>query len=52
MPGVRATHNVRMLWIRNGLHLSSGPRFSPGDGGFFTLTANHVFLTEEVDSDD
>jgi hypothetical protein len=52
VPGVRATHNVRMLWFRNGAHFSSGPRFAPGDGGFFSLTADHVFLTEEVDADD
>jgi predicted phage baseplate assembly protein len=52
VPGVLATHGLRMLWLRNGFHFSSGPRFSPGDGGFFTLTANHVFLSDEVQVDD
>jgi hypothetical protein len=52
VPGVLASHGLKMLWLRNGFHFSSGPRFSPGDGGFFTLTANHVFLSDEVQADD
>jgi hypothetical protein len=52
IAGVRATHHMRMFWLRNGTHLSSGPRFTPGDGGFFTLTADHLFLSEEVEVDD
>jgi hypothetical protein len=52
VPGVLATHGLKMLWLRNGLHFSSGPRFSPGDGGFFTLTPTHVFLSDEVQVDD
>jgi hypothetical protein len=48
VPGVLATHNLLMAWIRNGFHLSAGPRFVPGDGGFFALQSQYLFLSEEV----
>lgn len=49
LPGVQAVHGVTMSWVRSGgsakgfgflllLHIvAHGPRFSPGEGGFFTL---------------
>ena len=49
VPGVLAVHGITMSWARSTgsgpglgvlllLHLSAhGPRFSPGEGGFFTL---------------
>jgi hypothetical protein len=52
VPGVVATHRLRMLWFRNGWHLSGGPRFRPGAGGFFALTPQYVLLSEEVSVDD
>jgi hypothetical protein len=48
VPGVLATHQLLMLWLRNGLHSSTGPRFSPGSGGFFTMRPEHLFLAEEA----
>jgi hypothetical protein len=50
VPGVLATHQLKMLWIRNGLQQSSGPRFQPGAGGFFTMRPEHLFLAAEVES--
>ena len=53
VPGVLATHHMRLVWRRGWLwHFSSGPRFNPGAGGFFTLTAADLSLSEEVDADD
>lgn len=52
VPGVLATRELRMLWIRGGVHLSGGPRFTPGAGGFFALVPGGVLLAEEVASDD
>jgi len=51
VPGVAATHQLLMLWIRNGLNSSTGPRFSPGAGGFFTMRPEHLFLAEEANDD-
>jgi predicted phage baseplate assembly protein len=53
IPGVLATHHMRLVWTRGWLwHVSSGPCFNPGAGGFFTLTAADLSLSEEVDADD
>jgi len=53
IPGVLATHHMRLVWTRGWLwHFSSGPRFDPGAGGFFILTAADLSLSEEVDADD
>jgi hypothetical protein len=53
VPGVLATHGLRMRWLRNGTHLSSaGRRFPPGEGGFFTLQPQRLLLAEEVAVDD
>ena len=48
VPGVLASRQLRFYWIRNGLHVSAGPRFNPGDGGFFQLPAQLGLLTAEV----
>lgn len=48
VPGVSASRQLLMMWIRNGVHKSSGPRFKPGPGGFFTMRPEHLFLAEEV----
>jgi hypothetical protein len=52
VPGVLATHNLLMLWIRTGWHVSAGPRFDPGAGGFFALSPQYLLLSEEVAVDD
>jgi hypothetical protein len=53
VPGVLATHKLHLWWFRGWkLHSSYGPRFSPGDGGFFTLTDADLSLSEEVETDD
>jgi hypothetical protein len=53
IPGVLATHQMRLVWTRGGIwQFSSGPRFDPGAGGFFTLPATDLSLSEEVDADD
>ena len=52
VPGVLASHQLMMVWIRKGVHKSTGPRFSPGAGGFFTMRPEHLFLaTEEAIAD-
>ena len=44
---------LRLVWTRGWLwHASSGPRFNPGAGGFFTLTPADLSLSEEVDAHD
>lgn len=48
VPGVLATHDLLMKWDRNGWHVSSGPRFQPGEGGFFALQPRNLLLSEEV----
>jgi len=48
VPGVLATDDLLMVWVRNGLHWSLGPRFEPGGGGFFTLKPELVFLYDVV----
>jgi hypothetical protein len=48
VPGVLASRQLRFYWIRNGLHISSGPRFDPGDGGFFHVLPQFALLTGEV----
>lgn len=50
VPGVLASRQLRFYWIRKGLHVSAGPRFDPGDGGFFHLLPQLVLLTGEVAS--
>jgi predicted phage baseplate assembly protein len=54
IPGVLATHHLRMTWSRGGMLMffSTGPRFDPGSGGFFTLTAAGLALSEEAGADD
>jgi hypothetical protein len=53
IPGVLATHRLRMTWWRGQFRFFSyGPRFNPGSGGFFTLTATDLALSEEVGADD
>jgi hypothetical protein len=53
VPGVLATHRLRIRWRRLGQHhTSTGHRFTPGDGGFFALTADRLHLTEEVEPHD
>jgi len=47
VPGVLASHQLMMLWLRNGVHKSTGPRFEPGAGGFFTMRPEHLFLVSE-----
>ncbi len=51
VPGVLASHQLLMVWLRKGVHKSSGPRFDPGPGGFFTMRPEHLYLAEEVESD-
>jgi len=49
VPGILAAHALHMSWVRNGVFYDSdGPRFDPGDGGFFTLPAGDLSLGEEV----
>ncbi|MHA7291332.1 baseplate J/gp47 family protein [Arthrobacter sp. MDT3-24] len=48
VPGVLASRQLRFYWIRSGLHISVGPRFDPGDGGFFHVLPKLVLLTGEV----
>jgi uncharacterized phage protein gp47/JayE len=48
VPGVLASRQLRFYWIRNGLHVSAGPRFDPGDGGFFAVLPQLVLLTGEA----
>lgn len=50
VPGVLASRQLRFYWIRSGLHVSAGPRFDPGDGGFFRVAPRLVLLTGEVAS--
>jgi hypothetical protein len=50
VPGVLASRQLRFYWIRNGLHISAGPRFDPGDGGFFFVLPQLVLLTGEAAS--
>ena len=59
MPGVLAVHGITMGWPRftataKGLTLlrlvhllANGPRFSPGEGGFFTLDDDHLSVGVE-----
>ncbi|HKB32409.1 MAG TPA: hypothetical protein VKF16_00945 [Candidatus Dormibacteraeota bacterium] len=48
VPGVLATHHMWFLWVRAGSYFASGgPRFDPGPGGFFTVTADSLWLSEE-----
>jgi hypothetical protein len=47
---VLASRQLRFYWIRNGLHISAGPRFDPGDGGFFAVLPQLVLLTGEAAS--
>jgi hypothetical protein len=52
VPGILAAHTLQMSWVRNGQsYISSGPRFDPGGGGFFTLAAENLSLGEEVQGD-
>lgn len=58
VPGVLATHDLRMRWRRPGVFpfggtstVSGGPRFSPGPGGFFTITPERVLLPREENGD-
>jgi hypothetical protein len=44
VPGVLATHDLTMKWFSNWWHISGGPRFVPGNGGFFTLTKDRLHL--------
>ncbi|GAA1954747.1 hypothetical protein GCM10009776_15890 [Microbacterium deminutum] len=48
VPGVLASRQLRFYWIRAGLHISAGPRFHPGDGGFFAVLPQLVLLTGEA----
>lgn len=48
VPGVLATRSLRMYWCRDGLHISSGTRFHPGDGGFFHVAPSLLRITGEV----
>jgi len=49
IPGVLATHHMWLLWQRGSAFFGSdGARFDPGPGGFFTMTADTLFLSEEV----
>jgi hypothetical protein len=50
VPGVVASRQLRFYWIRGGLHISAGPRFDPGDGGFFHMLPQLLLLTGEVAS--
>ena len=52
LPGVLATHDLLMAWIRAGWHVSAGPRFQPGAGGYFALDPKYVFVSEEVAAGD
>ncbi|MBV9823238.1 MAG: baseplate J/gp47 family protein [Actinobacteria bacterium] len=47
VPGVLASHHLKLRWYRGGRHTSSGPRFSPGPGGFFALRPDHLYLSKE-----
>ena len=48
VPGVLASRQLRFYWIRGNLHISAGPRFDPGGGGFFATIAQLILLTGEV----
>lgn len=48
VPGVLASRKLRLYWVRSGLHSSPGPRFLPGDGGYFHVTPNLLLLATEV----
>jgi predicted phage baseplate assembly protein len=48
VPGVLASRQLRFYWIRNGLHVSAGPGFDPGDGGFFHVLPRLVLVAGEV----
>ncbi|MBK8460535.1 MAG: baseplate J/gp47 family protein [Micropruina sp.] len=50
VPGVLASRQLRLYWVRNGFHTSVGPRFLPGDGGFFSVIPALVLLSAEVTS--
>jgi hypothetical protein len=62
VPGVLATHRLRMRWTTAGPQVllwwgglrpwSTGPRFDPGPGGYFTLAPDGLALSEEVSDDD
>ena len=50
VPGVIATHDLLIRWQRpDGDQSSSGARYSPGDGGFFDLSADGLLLAPEAD---
>ena len=50
VPGVIATHDLLIRWQRpDGDQTSSGARYSPGDGGFFDLSADGLLLAPEAD---
>ena len=56
LPGVLAIHHLRMRW--HGRLLGSvprdarGPRYSPGEGGWFNLSAGRLTIGTEVASGD
>jgi hypothetical protein len=50
VPGVTATRDLLIRWRRpDGEQASSGARYSPGDGGFFDLSAERLLLAPEAD---
>jgi hypothetical protein len=54
VPGVLAAHRVRLTWQLGWFfifffQLGYGPRFDPGPGGFFTLDAGDLLLSEELE---
>jgi hypothetical protein len=52
LPGVMAVHKMRMFWISPGdWHDSTGPRFSPGPGGWFDLQPENLILTAQAAAD-
>jgi hypothetical protein len=56
VPGVLAVHRLRMRWRgkRPGTvpRDARGPRYNPGEGGYFDLAATRLTLNAEVDTDD
>jgi hypothetical protein len=53
VPGVLAVHRLRLRYRRpNGRRIdSSGPRFDPGPGGYFELSAARLHLHQAVSHD-
>lgn len=56
LPGVLAIHHLRLRWhgYRAGTvpRDARGPRYVPGEGGYFDLSSDRLTVTSEADADD